>query len=70
VVLQDTAREVPHAVLSVRWAGPDLVLDNLSSEVRLWPELAHYQPIYTVNESGYKIIRSKILPGLLHSAGS
>ena len=70
VVLQDKRRRIPHAVLTVRWAGPDLVLDNLSDEVKVWPQLPHYQPVYRVSESDYEIFRSRGLARLLQSAGS
>ena len=70
VVLKDTRRQIAHAVLTVRWAGPELVLDNLSDDARVWPDLPHYQPIYSVNESSYEIVHSPTLARLFQSAGS
>ena len=55
VVLNDLVRRLPHAVLAVDVGPYALVLDSLDDEIRLWSELPHYRPIYTINEKSYAI---------------
>lgn len=52
VVLEDTARRLAHAVLTVRLGGEILVLDNLAPAPLPQAQLGHYQPYYSVNELG------------------
>ncbi len=50
VILQDTNLRISHAVLAV-WTGNDvLILDNQSKEVLSHRRIAHYIPLYSVNE--------------------
>lgn len=51
VVVQDTLRNIPHAVLAVYLDGEVHILDNLSAAVSLQGALPHYVPYYSVNES-------------------
>jgi predicted transglutaminase-like cysteine proteinase len=51
VVVQDVARDLPHAVLAV-YLGPDvLILDNLSDAVLPQGRINHYVPYYSINET-------------------
>lgn len=52
VVLEDTERQVAHAVLTVRLDGEVLVLDNLLAAPVPQERLTHYVPYYSVNELG------------------
>ena len=52
VVLEDTERQVAHAVLTVRLDGEVLVLDNLLAVPVPQERLTHYVPYYSVNELG------------------
>lgn len=51
VVLQDTLRDLAHAVLAVRIDGSILVLDNNSNHIASPKDLPHYSPYYAVNEN-------------------
>lgn len=51
VVLQDTSRDIAHAVLIARQGDTWLVLDNLSDRVERPERLPHYIPYYSVNET-------------------
>ena len=70
VVLQDRSRRIPHAVLTVRWVGPDLILDNLSPDLRVWDQVPHYTPIYAINEADFEILRRPVFPNSIRTAGS
>ena len=50
VVVQDTVRDLPHAVLAVYLDGEALILDNLSPAVIAQDRVDHYVPYYSVNE--------------------
>jgi predicted transglutaminase-like cysteine proteinase len=50
VVLQDTRRDLAHAVLAVRIDGTTLVLDNITDRLATPDELPHYAPYYAINE--------------------
>jgi predicted transglutaminase-like cysteine proteinase len=50
VVLQDTNLRIGHAVLSVKYGGDELILDNQSRQVISHRSIKHYVPLYTVNE--------------------
>jgi predicted transglutaminase-like cysteine proteinase len=52
VVLQDTARDLAHAVLTVDVDGTTYVLDNLDDRLVRPAGLPHYVPYYSVNEEG------------------
>lgn len=51
VVVQDTQREIAHAVLAVRLDDEILVLDNLTDTVRSQRSIRHYAPYYSINET-------------------
>ena len=50
VVLLDTIRGIPHAVLAVKQGAETYVLDNLTDMVLPHRRYEHYQPQYSVNE--------------------
>lgn len=50
VVLQDTNLRIGHAVLAVKYAGDELILDNQSRSIVSHNSIKHYIPLYTVNE--------------------
>ena len=52
VVLQDTARDLAHAVLTVDIGATTYVLDNLADDLVQPAGLPHYVPYYSVNETG------------------
>lgn len=53
VVLEDTVRDIAHAVLAVYLGAEILVLDNLADEVLPQQEVDHYVPYYSLNEVGH-----------------
>ena len=50
VVLQDTNLRIPHAVLAVYINGDALILDNQAQEVVSQKQIAHYVPVFSINE--------------------
>jgi predicted transglutaminase-like cysteine proteinase len=50
VMLIDTIRGIPHAILAVRQGDETFVLDNLSDMVLPHQRYEHYKPQYSVNE--------------------
>lgn len=50
VILQDTIRNLAHAVLVVYGDGTAYVLDNVSNVIMTHDRLGHYKPQYSVNE--------------------
>ena len=52
VVLYDRLRGQVHAGLTLRSGVELLFLDSVTDEIRPWPEVVGYQPIYSLNESG------------------
>jgi len=50
VILQDTNLRTPHAVLAVSQGADVLIMDNQSREVVSHGLIAHYIPLYSVNE--------------------
>lgn len=50
VVVQDTIRNIPHAVLVVKAGQENYVLDNLSDLVLSHAKYTHYMPQYSINE--------------------
>jgi predicted transglutaminase-like cysteine proteinase len=51
VVVQDTVRGLPHAVLAVYLDAEVLILDNLSDAALPQERIGHYLPYYSVNET-------------------
>lgn len=51
VVVQDTVRDIAHAVLIARSGGTWYVLDNLSQEFLPERRVTHYVPYYSINET-------------------
>lgn len=49
VVLRDTVRNIPHAVLAVNYNGENYILDNLATEPLQDKYLRQYTPYYAVN---------------------
>jgi predicted transglutaminase-like cysteine proteinase len=62
VLLTDSIRNIPHAVLAVRQGGESYVLDNLSDLVLPHSRYEHYLPQYSVNEQ-YRW--AHVAPGLM-----
>ncbi len=52
VVLQDTKRSQPHAVLVAQLKGTNYVLDNQLDDLIVDSDLYHYRPIYSFNSLG------------------
>lgn len=52
LVLIDTLRGRPHAVLLVQSGGRTLVLDNQTDAVRPWDAVPFYRALYSLNETG------------------
>lgn len=50
VVVQDTVRNLAHAVLAVYIDGEVYILDNLSRAVLRQKQVSHYVPYYSINE--------------------
>jgi len=50
VVLQDTNLRIPHAILAVHFNNDILILDNQTQEVLSHRQIAHYTPLYSINE--------------------
>ena len=50
VILQDTNLRIPHAVLAVSFGEDILIMDNQSQEVLSQDRIAHYVPLYSVND--------------------
>lgn len=52
VVVEDTSRRIAHAVLAVRSDTTTWILDNQESAVLPDDRIAHYEPYYSINETG------------------
>jgi predicted transglutaminase-like cysteine proteinase len=50
VILQDTNLQIPHAILAVSADNDVLILDNQTQQVLSHRRIAHYIPLYSVNE--------------------
>ena len=50
VLLLDTIRGIPHAILAVKQGEETYVLDNLTDMVLPHRRYEHYKPQYSVNE--------------------
>ena len=51
VILRDTVRDIPHAVLAVKLNGENYILDNLASEPLQDKYIRQYTPYYAVNST-------------------
>jgi len=51
VVLQDTLRQLPHAVLAVYLDKDIYILDNQTDAILTDRRISHYRPYYSVNEN-------------------
>ena len=51
VVLRDTVRDIPHAVLAVKYNNENYILDNLASEPLQDKYIRQYTPYYAVNST-------------------
>ncbi len=60
VVLQDTLRNLPHAVLAVYLDSKIYILDNQTDAILTDRRISHYRPYYSVNE---KARWAHLLPG-------
>lgn len=67
VVLQDTIRNLTHAVLAVKTETETVILDNLSDMVLPHVRYEHYLPQYSVNE---QFRWAHIAPGMARMRGS
>lgn len=65
VVLKNTRRKAYHAVLQVTDLGRDVLLDNLSDLPRRTGDLAHYRPLYSVNENWKWVHPAAVMPPAL-----
>ena len=52
MVLYDRLRGQIHAGLALKSGADLLFLDSVTDEIRPWPEVVGYQPIYSLNEAG------------------
>jgi len=52
VVVEDKSRGIAHAVLAVRTETTTWILDNQESAVLPDQRIAHYEPYYSINETG------------------
>ncbi|MCB2184007.1 MAG: transglutaminase-like cysteine peptidase [Desulfobulbaceae bacterium] len=50
VILQDANLRIPHAILAVSYKNDILILDNQTQRVVSHRAIAHYLPLYSVNE--------------------
>lgn len=51
VVVQDTLRDLAHAILAVSTEGGTVILDNLTNAVLPHTRISQYSPYYSVNEN-------------------
>lgn len=51
IVLHDSVRNIAHAVLGVKYAAEEYILDNLSTEPLPQQNVLQYAPYYAVNET-------------------
>ena len=58
VVLQDLNLKILHAILVVYLDGQPLVLDNQIKQVVHASRIRHYKPIYSINQSNWRLHRS------------
>jgi predicted transglutaminase-like cysteine proteinase len=53
VILQDTAKNLAHAILAVYADSGVMILDNQAKTVRYDYEISNYKPIYSINREGW-----------------
>lgn len=53
VVVRDLALSASHAILAVTIAGRAYILDNQAADVKPASAVARYQPVYSINETGW-----------------
>ena len=53
VILQDTNLKTSHAVMAVNFHGDLLIMDNQTDRVISHRQIAHYVPLYSLNENGW-----------------
>ncbi len=53
VVVRDVALATSHAILAVTVAGKAYILDNQAPSVKPAAEVVRYQPVYSINETGW-----------------
>lgn len=53
VILQDTAKNMPHAILAVYADSGVMILDNQAKTVKYDTEINNYKPIYSINRQGW-----------------
>lgn len=53
VIVNDTSKQVFHAVLAVRLNGQTWLLDNEAARVVAMDSVAHYIPVYSLNQNGW-----------------
>ncbi len=58
VILQDTAKNIPHAILAVYADNGILILDNQIKTVKRDTEISNYRPIYSINRQGWWLHKS------------
>jgi len=63
VVVQDTVRSLPHAVLEVEAEGRRLILDNLRARPVSPEQVAHYRPYYAADLAGVHFPLSTLADG-------
>lgn len=59
VVVQDLKLGIPHAVLWVKTAGEELVLDNQIKKIMPFTKAKRYKPIFAINEARWWLITQK-----------
>jgi predicted transglutaminase-like cysteine proteinase len=57
VIVRDTSRQRTHAVLAVYVRGRALILDSLYDAIVEADAIDHYEPIYSINETGWWLHR-------------
>lgn len=70
VVLNDLNLSIAHSVLAVYLNGNPYILDNQTSKVVPASTVDHYQPIYSINESGWWLYRNSDSIQLVGNAAS
>ena len=53
VILQDTSKNLAHAILAVYTDSGVMILDNQAKTVKYDIEISNYKPIYSINRSGW-----------------
>ena len=69
VVVNDTRRDIAHAVLAAYVGGDVYILDNLSNQVRSQSVVSEYAPYYSVNEKARWAHKLAAIPGGKAPAG-